>query len=939
MKTQIFEKLKSQHKKIFIGVSWPYANGDIHLGHLAGQNVVCDVFARYHRLIGNEVLMVSGSDCHGAPVVFAAEEKGIKPEEFAEKSHENILKTFKRLGFLYENYTSTTTENHKKVAQNVFLVLKEKGYLVEKESQQYFDPKVNRFLPDRYVRGTCPNCKADNARGDECPECGAYLDPEELINPRSTLSDATPIIKQTNHFYLDLRKAAPKLNEWLKDKNYWRKWVLEVSRGWIKNGLKPRAITRDMDYGIKVPVDGWEGKVIYVWFEAVIGYLSAAIEWAAKQGNPGKWEEFWKNSECKHYYFIAGGNVPFHTIIWPAEIFAYNEKYEDKAIFEKYKLPGETTQENLQLPYDVPANNMLTFRGKKMSKGDKTGITLQKLLDEYKFNPDTLRYFFVKNAPEDTNRDYISKDLVDSNNNELVANIGNFINRVVSFTNSKFEGIVPEGHVNNETETQLNETFIKTGKYIEECEFVKAIEQILALGHYANKYFNDQKPWEKIKTEQENASNTIYNSIQIVSAFGTLLKPFLPFTAEKIQKMLNFNELYDPNKELESNGKISKFVNVWKFNEIPVGQKINKPEILFEKLDYREEFQKTDNPEPEIIISTETSGLDFSKIDPNVVIAKIKSSQPHPKDAKLKIHEVESRSPSRVVCAAQNVNPGDIVPLALPGSKVLSLSGKGKHKIESATIKGEKSEGMLCAQVELGIGQDTKNIYILPKSFEKHIGKPLSSIRSIGLNIDETLKDEPVLWTVVRDINIKRNRSNKLNKWIHDRELEVEQITKNKKWKENEIYSHFRELHSKYGAGDTPGAAEELISFVNKNHALPNINNFVDLYNTFSATTGISIGAHDIERIDGTPQLKILEKDQEFNHVTTNTKDVAKKGEYAFTDDKGVMCRLDIKQSNHTNVTQKTKKILIIFQGTKTLTIKVLKEKLKEFEKLVKELL
>ena len=306
-------KNSNTNEKIFIGVSWPYANGNIHIGHLAGQYVVCDIFARYHRLKGNDVLMVSGSDSHGAPVIFAAEEEGVDPAKLADSSHEIIVNTYKQLGLLYENYTTTRTENHKIVAQNIFLVLDELGFLEQKTSKQYYDPQVKRFLPDRYVRGTCPKCSAPNARGDECPECGEFLDPEDLKNPYSTLSDATPEMQETTHYYLNLEKTENDLKDWIKDKKHWRKWVREFTLGWLRGGLKPRTVTRDFSFGVPVPKKGWENKVLYVWIEAVVGYLSAAIEWAENKGDPSAWEDYWKDPSCKHYYFIAGGNVPFHT--------------------------------------------------------------------------------------------------------------------------------------------------------------------------------------------------------------------------------------------------------------------------------------------------------------------------------------------------------------------------------------------------------------------------------------------------------------------------------------------------------------------------------------------------------------------------------------------------------------------------------------------------
>lgn len=571
-------------EKIFIGVSWPYANGNIHLGHLAGQNIVTDVFARYHRLKGNQVLMVSGSDSHGAPILAKAEDLGITPDKLAEDSHDKIVETYKKLGLLYENYTKTTTQNHKDVVQNIFMVLNELGFLDIKESEQYYDAKVKRFLPDRYVKGTCPKCGATNARGDECPECGAYLNPTDLIDPYSTLSDAKPKLKKTKHFYLNLSKLQPDIEKWIKKSDKpWRKWVREFTRGWLKQGLEPRAVTRDLSFGIKVPIEGWEDKVIYVWIEAVVGYLSAAIEWAQKQESPSLWESFWKDPECKHYYFVAGGNVPFHTVMWPAEIVAYNQKYSNPELADKYKLPGESNNDVLQLPFDVPANKMLMYQGKKMSKGDGTGITLDAVIDKY--NPDLLRYFFVRYAPENHDREYTWKDLIDANNNELVANIGNFINRTLTFTENKFDGVVPEGEVDEEVREKIDLTFKKVGKSIEECKFVQSIEHILELGKFANKYFNDQAPWEKIKTDRNLAGHIIYNNIQIVNALRILLKPYLPFSMKKVNQFLNIENEYDQNNDLEENGFVREHVNNWNFTEIRPGVKLNKAEILFEKLE------------------------------------------------------------------------------------------------------------------------------------------------------------------------------------------------------------------------------------------------------------------------------------------------------------------------------------------------------------------
>ena len=571
-------------EKIFVGVSWPYASSKIHIGHLAGQYIACDVFARYHRLKGNNVLMVSGSDSHGTPIVFKAEEEGISPEELVNRSHKKILKTYRDLGLIYENYTSTMTKNHEEVVQNIFLVLKEQGYIYEDTSKQYFDPQVERFLPDRYIRGTCPKCGNENARGDECPECGAFLDVEDLIDPRSTLSDAVPVLKETKHFYLDLKKLEPELKKWIDDTSgNWRKWVREYTKGWIKEGLKPRAVTRDMEFGVPVPIEGWDGKVIYVWVEAVVGYLSAAIEWAEKIGDPSRWEDFWKNKDCKHYYFIAGGNTQFHTIIWPAELMGYSEKYDSDELWEKYKLPGETKREKLDLPYDVPSNKMLLYKGKKMSKGDNHMINADEAFEKY--GADLTRFFFIRFAPENHDREFNWDDLITTNNNELVADIGNFINRTLTFTYTKFDKKVPDGKFDQEVKTEIDNTFEEVGKYVEEVKLTKALERILELGSFANKYFNDRAPWVDVKDNTDRAKDTLFNAIQLVNALRLLLRPFTPFGCKKLNELLNIKDEFDANDLLLENGIVDENIDTWVYEPIESGIELEEPEILWEKIE------------------------------------------------------------------------------------------------------------------------------------------------------------------------------------------------------------------------------------------------------------------------------------------------------------------------------------------------------------------
>lgn len=751
------------------------------------------------------MLMVSGSDSHGAPVVFKAEEEKVTPKELSDKYHKEIVDLFDKLGLVYENYTTTTTENHKDVVQNVFKVLMELGYLEIKKSKQYYDPKVKRYLPDRYVKGTCPECGVDNARGDECPECGAYLEPEQLIAPYSTLSDAKPELKEVEHFYLNLKKVEKKLGPWVdKASPRWRKWVRSFSKGWIKGGLKPRSVSRDMEWGIPVPVEGWEDKVIYVWIEAVVGYLSAAIEWAEKQGNPSEWEDFWKDPEVEHYYFIAGGNVPFHTIIWPAEIMAYNEKYEDKTLAAKYWLPGEKSDKPLNLPFDVPANKMLFFKGKKMSKGDNTGLTVNDLVENY--SPDLIRYFFTRYAPENNDREYTWKDFIDANNQELVANIGNFINRSLTFTHSKFDGVVPKGELDIDVKKAIDKAFKKAIVHIEKAEFVKSTEAILELGHFANKFFNDQEPWATVKEEIEKAENTVYNSVQIVNALRILLKPLLPFSTDKLIKILNLDEEYDPTAAVKENGRAGESVDQYRFELIEAGHKLNAVEILYEKLEYTDELREVDE----------------------------------------------------------------------------AINAEGKREVDFAQAK-------------------------------------------------ELEKDIPVISKMYNGVSIKRKRSN-VSAWVKKLENKIDKKYGPKYAKKKE-FEGFRELHGRYSEmGFTP-SSENLVAFVKEKGSLPNINTFVDIYNAVSAYTGVSIGAHDVAKLQGDAKLSILDDDVKFITISEGEPSTARKGEYAYTDDYGILCRLDIKQGQRTKVTEKTTDVLIIIQGHKDLP----KDKLQEAMELLDE--
>lgn len=508
--------MRSKPQKIFIGVAWPYVNGPLHIGHLAGANLAPDIFARHHRLKGNQVLMVSGSDMHGTPIVVAAEKEGVSPAEFAQKYHRYDIKIFKRLGVTFDLYTKTSTKNHQKVAQDIFLTLLKKKHLFLKKTLQPYCPKCQRFLPDRFVEGKCPHCQAPGARGDQCDSCSQTLEPKDLISPACKICHAQPIHKSTQHYYLDLPQFSGQLLAWLNKQAHWRKNVYETTLAWLKEGLKPRAVTRDMDYGIAVPSAQMTNKVIYVWFEAVIGYLSASIEWAKKQGQSDAWKDFWQNPNCRHYYFMGKDNIVFHTLIWPAMLIGYNNK--------------------LNLPYDVAANQFLNMKREKLSKSKGGSITVEELLDQYDVN--AVRFYFAYNMPETRDSDFSYESFVKQNNGVLLATIGNFINRSLIFIKRFFAGQLKKRKLDPKVKKKIMEAFAKTGKEIEQVHFQKGLREVISLAEFGNLYFDQNKPWEKIKKNKESAVPALYNCAQICVALSSLLEPFLPHATTQLRKQL-----------------------------------------------------------------------------------------------------------------------------------------------------------------------------------------------------------------------------------------------------------------------------------------------------------------------------------------------------------------------------------------------------------------
>ena len=541
-------------ERILVAVAWPYANGSIHVGQAAGAYVPADIFARYHRLKGNEVLMVSGSDSHGTPVTLEAEKRGVSPEEVFGQYHAEFLDNWDRLGISFDLFTSTHTENHHEVAQDIFTRLHDAGYIYPGVMHQPYCDTDGRFLADRYVEGICPHCSADGARGDQCDACGRTLDPRELVNMACRLCGAEPRIRETEHFFLKLTAFEEGLLNWVREQEHWRPNVRNFSIGYLEGGLKDRAITRDIEWGIPVPLDGYDGKRIYVWFEAVIGYLSASKEWAARNGEPERWRSFWQEEECRAYYFMGKDNIPFHTIIWPAMLAGYG---------------------GLNLPYDVPANEYLNLEGLKLSTSRDWAVWLPDYLDRYE--PDPLRYVLAANMPETSDSDFSWREYVRANNDELVATYGNLVHRVLTMSHRNFDGRAPEkGQLQAEDEALLaaaRERLDQTDGAISRCQFRAGLGSAMGLAQEANRYLDRKAPWRQIKTDKAAAATTLWTAMTAVNCLKVALAPYLPFSSEKLHAMLGLEG------SLEDEG--------WRWDPdaIEPGQPMPRPEPLFAKLD------------------------------------------------------------------------------------------------------------------------------------------------------------------------------------------------------------------------------------------------------------------------------------------------------------------------------------------------------------------
>jgi len=541
--------MKNKPKNILVCVAWPYVNGPPHLGHIAGMSIPADIFARYNRLVGNNVAMVSGSDMHGTPVTLLANDLGVTPEEISKKYHDIWSKSLKEMNFQYDLYTHTHTENHMKIVKDIFQILLEKKLLEIREQLMPFSVTENIFLSDRLVEGECPNGDNDKARGDQCDVCGRTLDPTDLGNIRSKRDGSIPEFRKTSHFFLRLSKLENEIRDWLQSKKDWRQNVKNQSLSFINEGLKDRAITRDLSWGVDIPVDGWEEKKIYVWFEAVLGYLSATVELFKNTKNPEMWKEFWEDQNSESYYFQGKDNIPFHAIILPAILLGV---------------------ENKNLPTEVVANEYLNFSGKEFSKSRNWAVWLPDFLEKY--SPDSLRYYLTSIMPETSDSDFTWEGYVSSNNNELVANLGNFIHRILTMSHKNFDGKIPKFESESESTKEIiercNNAIKEVGTSISKRRFREALNNLMALSKFGNQFLDKNEPWKKMKENKNEAGEILGQSIIIINAISCILEPFLPESSQKLQKIL-FGET----------------INEWKLILPKPGTPFEKPMPLFEKLD------------------------------------------------------------------------------------------------------------------------------------------------------------------------------------------------------------------------------------------------------------------------------------------------------------------------------------------------------------------
>ncbi|NRT13006.1 methionine--tRNA ligase [Flavobacterium sp. 14A] len=681
-------------KRYTITAALPYTNGPIHIGHLAGVYVPSDIYSRYLRLQGRDVLFVCGSDEHGVAISMKAKKEGITPQEVIDKYDGIIRKSFIDFGISFDNYSRTSAKIHHDTAQDFFKKLYEQGDFIEQVTEQLYDAKADQFLADRFVTGTCPKCGNEEAYGDQCEKCGSTLNATDLINPKSTITGETPIMKSTKHWFLPLDRYEDFLKEWILvgHKSDWKPNVYGQVKSWIDSGLEPRAVTRDLDWGIDVPVPGAEGKKLYVWFDAPIGYISASKEWALREGK--EWEPYWKDQDTKLVHFIGKDNIVFHCVIFPAML-----KAEGSYI----------------LPDNVPANEFLNLEGNKLSTSKNWAVWLHEYLEEFPNQQDVLRYALTSNAPETKDNDFTWKDFQARNNNELVAIYGNFINRVVVLTNKYYNGVVPtpipltpEGGMTEFTEVDL-QTLAELKAYpavisssIERYRFREALGELMNVARLGNKYLADEEPWKMIKTDEARVKTQMYVALQIAAALSSLCEPFLPFTATKLSRILKIESPLNWNTIAETS------------DLLPAGHQVGEAELLFAKIE-DEEIQKqidkleatktaniAENASP-IAIAAQKEAIqfdDFAKMD--IRVGTILEAEKMPKANKLLILKVDTGIDVRTIVSgiAESFKPEDII-----GKKVTVLVN-----LAPRNLRGVESQGMIL----MTTNADGKLVFVNP---------------------------------------------------------------------------------------------------------------------------------------------------------------------------------------------------------------------------------
>ena len=670
----------SAPKRYTITAALPYTNGPIHIGHLAGVYVPADIYARYLRLIGKDVAYISGSDEHGAAIPMRAKKEGVSPQVIIDKYHTIIKQSFEEFGISFDNYSRTSAEIHHKTASEFFTKMYNDGEFVEEVSAQLYDAKANQFLADRFVVGTCPKCGFEESYGDQCESCGTSHNATDLINPKSSITGNTPSLKETKHWFLPLDKHEDFLRKWILEghKKDWKPNVYGQVKSWVEDGLRPRAVTRDLDWGIPVPLKDAEGKVLYVWFDAPIGYISATKEWAEKEGK--NWEDYWKKDDTKLVHFIGKDNIVFHCIIFPSMLKAHGD---------------------FILPENVPANEFLNLEGNKLSTSKNWAVWLHEYLEEFPNQQDVLRYTLTANAPESKDNDFTWKDFQAKNNNELVAIFGNFINRVVVLTNKYYEGIVPKPNDFPEVDlvilAAIKEFPNTIGKSIERYRFREASQELMNLARLGNKYLADEEPWKVIKVDEERVKTILFVALQISTALAVVSEPFLPFTSTKLKSILNVSSS-DSTKE-------NCIENSWedvseKDILLPANHQINKAELLFSKIEDKaieiqlEKLEATklanasSNSAQAKLIAPQKETIefdDFTKLD--IRIGTILEASTIPKTKKLLQLKVDVGIDIRTIVSgiAESFSLEEIV-----GQQVSVLVNLAPRK-----IRGVESQGMI----------------------------------------------------------------------------------------------------------------------------------------------------------------------------------------------------------------------------------------------------